>query len=256
MTFGQVVLSKLWWGPWRRLFECVARRLVANSSRILAGPMAGLFFSGGLSQTLGIYELNLQKLLLENLGPGSVFYDVGANVGYFSLLASRLVGQEGAVYAFEPFPPNVEKIEELVRRNRAWNIKVFSLALWKMTGTQKLHFGRNSATPTLVARTKGQFLEVSTTTLDEFVKDNDKPTLIKIDVEGAELGVLDGGAGLLACNLGPTLIIEVHSEKNESLLRSSLQKLGYTLSDIGHPRARQRPYPAHRVARKQIEEYR
>jgi FkbM family methyltransferase len=217
--------------------------------------MEGLFFSGGLSQTLGIYELNLQELLLENLGPGSVFYDVGANVGYFSLLASRLVGQEGAVYAFEPFPPNVEKIKELVRRNRAWNIKICSLALWKMTGTQKLHFGRNSATPSLVARTNAQILEVRTTTLDEVTKKHDKPTLIKIDVEGAELGVLNGGGGLLASNSAPTLIIEVHSEENDNLLRTSLREFGYNLTDLPHPRAKQKSYPSHRVAWKRTKQH-
>jgi hypothetical protein len=94
-------------------------------------------------------------------------------------------------------------------------------------------------------------MQVSTTTLDEFAKENHEPMLIKIDVEGAELSVLEGADGLLSRDLAPTLIIEVHSAENDILIKKRLTRLDYHISDLQNPRKKRKPYPAHIVARKQ-----
>ena len=59
---------------------------------------------------LGIYELPIQECLVRKLKPGNVFYDIGANAGFFSLLGSNCVGPEGRVFAFEPLPENIRSI--------------------------------------------------------------------------------------------------------------------------------------------------
>jgi FkbM family methyltransferase len=213
--------------------------------------MKGLLFSGGLSQTLGLYEPHLQHFLLKNLRTGSIFYDVGAHIGFFSLFASKMVGEQGCVYAFEPFLPNREKIEKAIAENEAWNIELCSSAVCETRGTRQLVFGSSTSTPSLIPGTGDRAMQVDTTTLDEFVKENHEPTLVKIDVEGAELLVLEGGQGLLSGDLAPTLIIEVHSAENDILVKGKLRGLGYHISDLQHPWKRRGRYPKHIVAQKQ-----
>ncbi len=134
MTLGQILFSKLWWGPCRRPFEFIVRHVAARSPKILVGPLKGWFFSGGLSQTLGIYEIHVQEAIIKNLVAGSVFYDVGAHTGYFSLFASNLVGKQGIVYAFEPLPENVDIISVMIAKNQARNIRVFPFAISNTDG--------------------------------------------------------------------------------------------------------------------------
>src|SRR5262245_36111858 len=83
--------------------------------RILTGPLAGkrwLSTSGTHGCWLGTYEMDLQRLIVSSLKPGDVFYDVGANVGFFSLLAASLVGSRGTVIAFEPLPRNIALLQQ------------------------------------------------------------------------------------------------------------------------------------------------
>ena len=76
---------------------------------------------------MGCYEPHNTRLLRTVLRPGDTFVDVGANIGYFSLLAAQLVGPKGAVYAFEPFAQNFADLEKNVERNGYLNVKCFGL---------------------------------------------------------------------------------------------------------------------------------
>lgn len=110
MTLVQKFLSGLWWGPSRRLFRSFIHRTIGRSNRIFLGPAKGFMISSGPVHKLGIYEYHLQSEIIKYLDVGNVFYDIGANVGYFCLIGSKQVGDTGQVYAFEPLPQNIARL--------------------------------------------------------------------------------------------------------------------------------------------------
>ncbi len=99
---------------------------------ILQGPAKGMKWIVGPSDHgcwLGSYELKKQKQIEKYLKPGMVVYDIGAHVGFYSLLFSRAVGSEGMVYAFEPFPGNVIFLRKHRQLNKLANIIVEEYAI-------------------------------------------------------------------------------------------------------------------------------
>ena len=90
----------------------------------------------------GTYEFQVQRELLTNLQPGSVFYDVGAHIGIVSMFAAQVVGAEGAVFAFEADPENARRIEEHILRNGLKQISLVQNAVWSSAG--RLRFERAS----------------------------------------------------------------------------------------------------------------
>ena len=113
---------------------------------IMSGPARGLKWVVGASIHgcwLGTYEKTKQKRFAAELKPNDVVYDLGAQAGFYSLLASRLVGPQGAVYAFEPLPRNVRLLQQHIDLNRATNINVFELAVGGTDGTAQFADGPN-----------------------------------------------------------------------------------------------------------------
>ncbi|HKQ88977.1 MAG TPA: FkbM family methyltransferase, partial [Candidatus Acidoferrales bacterium] len=163
----------------------------------------------------GAYEAPLQRALSSHLHAGSVFYDVGAHIGIVSMFGARLVGENGRVFAFEADGDNAGRIQENLRRNKLDQVTVVPEAVWSSTG--RLRFGRASAhssrnqgaVATDSAAAGENTVEVNAISLDEFAKEHPSPTLIKIDVEGAEADVLRGGVQVFA-QQKPVLICEVH----------------------------------------------
>src|SRR5690242_1374769 len=89
-------------------------------TRILSGPARGMRWVIGASNHgcwIGTYERHTQKVLTEIIRPGDIVLDIGANVGFYTLLAARLVGSSGLVIAFEPFEPNIQQFERHVALN-------------------------------------------------------------------------------------------------------------------------------------------
>ena len=84
---------------------------------------------------LGFYEFEKQRLISSMVKTGTVFYDVGANVGFYCLLAAGLVGPQGQVFAFEPLPRNVAYLRRHLALYRASNVEILELALGEQTGT-------------------------------------------------------------------------------------------------------------------------
>lgn len=167
------------------------------------------------------------RLLLERfLRPGDVFVDVGANLGLHSLAAARALGGKGRVIAFEPFPPTVQLLERTVYLNGySGLIEIIPAAVSNQGGTQTLHLGRTSGHHSLYPLVDPIPLppvEVSVVTLDEQLGPTTEIALIKIDVEGAELDVLDGAQQLLQNNSGIALVVE--------LGLSHLERIGIGLS--------------------------
>lgn len=188
----------------------------------------------------GRVEPEIQEALGKYLRPGMVFYDLGANFGFFSLIAARLVGQGGKVYAFEADPVVALLLREHVERNRLSNVRVVTMAVWSSTGTiafERADFsqtpdhgwGRVVSTPAIGERT----LALPSTALDDFAPSESPPDLIKCDVEGAELEVFRGAQRLLASRR-PLLLCEVHSDQNAARIEEILAGLNYSLRWLPH----------------------
>jgi FkbM family methyltransferase len=163
------------------------------------------------------WEADVIRLLERTLRPGDVFVDVGANVGFHSVIGSRLVGPRGRVFALEPVPWTVDVLQANVWRHRGGNITVVAAAAADAAGTSTLtipHEGRSGAGLELGEQAgASETLEVATTTLDDLV--GELPvSVVKIDVEGAELRVLAGAESLL--ERSPEIVLVVEFRPNEA----------------------------------------
>jgi FkbM family methyltransferase len=202
--------------------------------------------SGGyppLAMANGRYEPATTHLFQKTLIPGMVVVDIGAHVGYYTLLSAQLVGPTGKIYAFEPEPGNHTTLRKNIELNGYDNIVATQLAVSDRTGNATIYLtsldsGRHSLFQHDLPRRGSASIE--TTTLDLFLEARDWPQidLIKVDVEGAEIAVLDGMAQLLVRSPKLKLIIEF----NPALLQSAgvaptgfLEKvwsLGFQISSV------------------------
>jgi FkbM family methyltransferase len=197
----------------------------------------------------GNYEPAIERILLSHLRPGGVFYDVGAHIGVFSMIAARCVGPNGSVFAFEPEPLNFRRIEQQASRN--WldeRIRVIPKAAWSSKG--RLHFQRGTSSTNTGAIAEGasaaeqSAIEVETVTLDDIAREYVFPTLIKIDVEGAEAAVLRGSVEIIR-SAKPLLICEIHHEQASIDVIRWLQSHGYVFEWLDN-RAK---FPRHVLAK-------
>lgn len=179
----------------------------------------------------GEADTNLQGVLRDYLKPGMVFYDIGSNNGFFSLIAARIVGPTGAVVAFESEPNLWPNIVEVIERNDARNVRLVRSAVWSRSG----HVDFNSADPLsspdaglgkVVASASASTVSVPAVCLDDFVQTERPPDLIKCDVEGAEVEVFLGAKKLLA-DRRPCVECEVHSDENGRVLSAAFEEMKY-----------------------------
>jgi FkbM family methyltransferase len=142
-------------------------------------------------------EGDVEVYIESHLAEGFVFVDVGANVGYYTLKASKLVGAAGRVYAIEPVPSTAAVLRANVRLNDCSNVVIHEVAAWSARG--KLTLSVPGSLYGLASVTKeGQgAVTVEALTLDELLRGENRVDLIKIDVEGAELEVLRGAQSVL-----------------------------------------------------------
>ena len=182
--------------------------------------LAGLLDTGELERGT--------RLLIERfLRPGDVFVDVGAHLGLLSLAAARAMGGCGRIFAFEPFPDTSEKLLRSVWLNGYSSmVNVRGMAVSDREGTARLFLGQVSGHHSLfplenAADSTAPSIEVPVTTLDAALPAAQNVTLLKIDVEGAEIDVLNGARTLLANNRDMAIIVECGPEH--------LARTGYTL---------------------------
>lgn len=162
----------------------------------------------------GIWEPKTTRYLCDSLGPGQVFMDIGANAGYFSLLASRCVGESGRVLAVEPNPAMIEQLRQNTERNGLINVVIAEAACSDSIDVRNLYVGNayNTGNSSLsrdnLAWTKS--VQVTCTTADLLIEryNLQRIDLVKVDVEGAELQVLRGMTTVLK-RLRPRIIIEL-----------------------------------------------
>ncbi len=180
-----------------------------------------------------VHEPTVTKLLPGFVKPGDTVLDIGANIGYYTLLLSQLVGEDGLVVAIEPYPDNVHLLELNLRLNRVTNVKVMSVAVSDEVGTAQMFVSEGSNWHSLrpTERTGQKTISVPTVTIDTIVAQLERPIdLIRMDIEGWETKALSGAEGTLK-RYCPTLITEVHpnymQEGEVQQFLSWLQSFGY-----------------------------
>ena len=193
---------------------------------------------------LGTYEMDLQQAIADWVKPGMVPYDLGANIGYMSLLLARAVGPAGKVFAFEALPANQERLINNLKLNSNENVKLISKAIADKSGAKTflVHGSGGMGKLSGSVREEGNHansIAVETVSLDEFVykDDNPKPDLIKMDIEGGEVLALRGMAQLLK-EKRPVLFIELHGREAAESAWRTLRDANYSLRFMrkGYPK--------------------
>jgi len=184
----------------------------------------------------GNLESAVQEAMVRHLGRGDVFYDVGANLGFFSLLAAHLSGlEEGQVYAFEAAPDNAEAIRRNAALNEIPNVHVIAKAVSDRCGRGRLQIVDDQSWSKLVEYGEHPFTErvidVELVAIDELVGSGriPPPAVVKIDVEGAELAVLDGMRETIDRHR-PAIICELHDTHSEFV--AAMERHGYRLINL------------------------
>lgn len=220
----------------RRCALALNGRLTEGDGTIRHGVGAGLRFNAAGGQPgylLGTSEPREQQLLSCYLGPGGVFYDIGANIGFFSTLAGRMVLPGGSVWAFEPFRASAQQACRNAQLNGFDHVTVVEAAAGRESGRMTLALGEGPTMHRLSRDSEGPTVDV--VSIDGWRQRNaaPPPTLVMIDVEGGELDVLEGMIGVLATHR-PVVLCEVHwlGQTFQEFVARSLAPLGYGLSAL------------------------
>lgn len=180
------------------------------------------------------------EILKKILKPGMVFVDIGANIGYFSLIAAKLVGSAGKIFAFEPDENNFSLLQKNINANGYKNITAIKKAVSDKVGTAKFYLEKeNLCAHSLILKENRDFTEVETISLDDYFKDK-KIDVVKIDVEGMEPSVLSGMEHLIKSNESMAIITEYYPNAISRAGYSpgdyleSLRKNGFNLVNFGN----------------------
>ena len=189
----------------------------------------------------GINEPLTTELIKKEIKKGYVVLDIGAHVGYYTLIFSKLVGEEGKVYAFEPHPGNFILLKKNVEMNGYRNITLVEKAVSNRNGKNKLYISENSTGIHRIYDTRDgrKFIEIESIRLDDYFKSyNGRIDWIKIDIEGAEWAAIQGMPLLLEKNknlkivteFSPIFLKEYGIQPEEYL--KLLQKYGFRIYNL------------------------
>jgi FkbM family methyltransferase len=203
IRYAPVALGKHFvWNALSHLFQFADHRFKART-------VFGMEISGNTIDHIqrriyyfGTWEPNLTAFLMRRLSPGDLFVDVGANIGYFSLLAAKLVGTSGKVLAIEASPSIFAKLANNLKHNNLDNVVALNLAASDSSGVTNVYLGPEvNIGQTTVLKTERYRVEceIPCRRLDDILssKDLQRAKIIKIDVEGAEWAVMTGLLPLL-----------------------------------------------------------
>ena len=190
-----------------------------------------------------IYEPNQTEIVKKYVHEGDIVVDIGAHVGYYTLLMAQLVGKNGKVYSFEPDPVNFQLLKKSVEINGFENVVLIQKAVSNITDKVKLFLGDNDSAINRIYDAKlgdaKESIDVESIRIDEYFKENDElVNFIKIDSEGSEIKIINGMKQFLSRNqelvmmteFFPFLIKKSGDEPNQYL--KSLEKSGFSLYNI------------------------
>ena len=199
---------------------------------IISGPLKGIRWIVGAGPHgcwLGSYEGRKPRQMASLIDVGDCVFDIGANSGYYTLLASRYVGRTGSVFSFEPLPHNLAILRDQIRLNGANNVTVVPAAVSDREGTARFSPGQSPLMGRLTATGE---IEVETVTVDGIVQGGvaRAPQVMKIDVEGSEELVLNGASDTLQ-RIRPIILLAGHSTAIQRRCVSILESHGYCVQE-------------------------
>ena len=190
-----------------------------------------------------IYEPNQTEIVKKYVRKGDIVIDIGAHVGYYTLLMAQLVGKNGKVYSFEPDPVNFQLLKKSVEINGFENVVLIQKAVSNITDKVKLFLGDDDSAINRIYDAKlgdaKESIDVDSVTIDEYFKENDELiNFIKLDSEGSEVKIINGMKQFLSRNkklvmmteFFPFLIKKSGDEPNQYL--KSLEKSGFSIYNI------------------------
>lgn len=238
-------------GPLTRAIRRLLNRAAPSAPtevRVAAGELAGarlvLDLRSEKDLWLGTYEPDLQACLRAFVRSGSTAYDLGANLGYVTLLLARAVGHTGRVLAFEPLPANLERLRTHLALNgcESW-VQVVPAAVGERTGRARfwLHASKSMGKLDGSAGRDQPYphaIDVEAVDLDTFVyaRANPAPDLVKMDLEGGEVLAFAGMRRVLR-DARPTLLVELHGPEAIAAAWEVLPAAGYRIHQMrrGYP---------------------
>jgi FkbM family methyltransferase len=216
----------------RKTFE---RAMAAEGGvvRIESGPMEGLLLSVSEhishAHVSGLYEAETQQAVARLVAPGSVCYDLGASIGYLSLLMARRAGR---VYAFEPAPHAQAEIRKHAAANGFDNIEIVPSPVSDRERQVTFSLTDNAYGSCIVeGETRWPTLELTTVTLDDFAETHPQPDFVKMDVEGEEGRVLRGARSILR-ERRAAFCIELHSNEAAREVQDVLAEYDYEITTL------------------------
>lgn len=231
--------------PAGRLILTAIRRLLAGGSiHVRGGAGFGLLLATdhlplahvqGYGLVRGVLEPEVQEALRRHVAPGAVVFDIGANIGFFSMLSASLAGPAGRVEAFEPVAPSAAAVLANGSLNGFSNIRLHQVAVAEDPGQARFCVPMDQSWAHLNLRGRHPNtdfeLSVPLISIDSEIAEGRLPVpdVVKIDVEGAEVAVLRGMRKTLGAH-APVIICELHDSNRELL--SLAQELGYDVANL------------------------
>jgi len=222
---------------WGRIFDLNQKKLVVMDGFKMF--VMGNDYIGHSILKSKSYEPHVTSVVKRLLKEGDVFLDIGANVGYFTMLASSLVKSSGKVIAFEPNPQNLQLIYSSMFESNTANVDIYPYAVSDKKAILKFTtVGSNGGVVTESAKVQQYYFLVPAVVTDEVLGNEEKINLIKIDIEAHEPYAIRGMEKLIK-RLKPKIITEFHPwamkinnlEPPEAYLKQ-LFDLGYQISII------------------------
>jgi len=200
---------------------------------VLSGPLRGMRWIAGSAPAgawVGTLERAKLKQFVQRLRRGMTVWDVGANVGLYTLPSARAVGPMGRVYAFEPMPRNFELLRRHLAMNRLSNVEIYEVAV--VDAGRSLRMAEGDSPSEFHADPAGRW-QVPAVTLDDWLAASDSPSpdLVKIDVEGSDDAVLRGGARTFAA-YRPPIYLALHGERQRRECAALLAGWGYRVTSL------------------------
>jgi FkbM family methyltransferase len=213
--------------------------------KVAAGDLAGYIILLDMQidkdYWLGTYEPELQAALHELIPSGAIIYDVGANIGYVSLLLAKAAGIHGHVYAFEALPGNAEQwLQNVALNGMESRLSLYAGAVTDCAGPVRflVHASGGMGKAAGSAGRADQYqseISVPGISLDEFVyrQGNPPPQVVKMDIEGGEVLALPGMRRVLA-EARPLMLMELHGPESSRAAWETLTAAGYTICWMRH----------------------
>jgi FkbM family methyltransferase len=199
----------------------------------------------------GTLEPPVQEALRRLIAPGAVFYDIGANVGFFTILGARLVGPQGRVVAFEPVPACARAVASNIALNGFAHAEIREAAVGARSGRDQLLVVGEASWSHLASTGRHadvrDEIDVAVVSIDELVAAGEipPPDVMKIDTEGAELQAIAGMRATIEAHR-PAIVCELH-DTNEAFC-ALMDEIGYTTTNLDGPEPVLSAGPVHALA--------